>query len=144
MTSCGLNGAPLKTQGQYPAAICCNLTNGKMPHLKNVGKNRYAPNVNHEGDTRFVKDIENCTLIGYRYFDFQGETKVSVRYRGSGGKLSVMTRPESPLDSVALSPSDHWTESDTLTFEANTKLPLYFIYTGKGKIDLLEIIFKER
>lgn len=143
MTSCGLNGGPLQAHGTYPAAICCNLTNGKMPHLKNVGKNRYAPNINHEKNVRFIKDIENDTLIGYKYFDFQGETKVSVRYRGSGGKLSVMTMPGSPLDSVALNPSDHWTESDMLTFEANGKLPLNFIYTGKGKIDISEILFKE-
>lgn len=40
MTSCGLNGSPLKGEGRYPAAICCNLTNGKMPHLSNVKKIR--------------------------------------------------------------------------------------------------------
>jgi len=30
MTSCGLNGKPLAPEGWYPAAIACNVTNGKM------------------------------------------------------------------------------------------------------------------
>ena len=29
MTSCGLNGGDLPGMGEYPAVICCNLTNGK-------------------------------------------------------------------------------------------------------------------
>ena len=32
ITSCGLNDGDLCGRGQYPATICCNLTNGKMPH----------------------------------------------------------------------------------------------------------------
>lgn len=68
ITSCGLNGGPLKADGTYPAAICCNLTNGKMPHLSNVRKNPPAPNVNHEGEIRFIKDVTKGTMIGYKYF----------------------------------------------------------------------------
>ncbi len=143
MTSCGLNGKPLKAIGKYPAPICCNLTNGKMPHLKNVGRNKYAPNVNHEGNLRFIKDIENKTLIGYKYFDFKGNTKITINYRGSGGTLAVMTEIGKPLAKINLKSSDNWIESDIISFNSTGKHPLYFEYTGTGKIDLLELIFKE-
>lgn len=143
MTSCGLNGKPLKAIGKYPAPICCNLTNGKMPHLKNVGRNKYAPNVNHEGNLRFIKDIENKTLIGYKYFDFKGNTKITIDYRGAGGELAVMTEIRKPLAKISLKSADSWIESDILSFHSTGKQPLYFEYTGTGKIDLLEINFKE-
>lgn len=34
MTSCGLNDGPLQAEGTYPASICCQLTNGHMPHAQ--------------------------------------------------------------------------------------------------------------
>ena len=39
-----------RCEGTYPAAVCCNLTNGRMPHLSNVKKNPPSPNVHQEGD----------------------------------------------------------------------------------------------
>lgn len=86
---------------------------------------------------RFVKDIENNTLIGYKYFDFTGSTRLSVKHRGNGGELKVMTEAEKPLTTIQLKPSVEWTESETIIFNVNGKLPLYLEYTGKGKIDLL-------
>lgn len=138
MTSCGLNGRPLKASGTYPAAICCNLTNGHMPHLTNVGKNKCAPNVNHEGGTRFVKDIEDGTLLGYKFFAFAGETGIRVTCRGSGGKLLVSTQPGQPLAEILLPRAADWTVSDTARFQARGTLPLYLTYQGNGHMDLLE------
>lgn len=143
MTSCGLNNAPLEAKGSYPAAICCNLSNGKMPHLKNVGKNKYAPNVNHEGNIRFIKDIEDKTLMGYKYFDFKGETEITVKYRGGEGTLFAMTEAGKPLTNINLKSVDNWTESEIIKFNSVGKQPLFLEYKGKNKIDLSEIIFKE-
>ena len=143
MTSCGLNGGPLKAQGTYPAAICCNLTNGHMPHLSNARKNRYAPNVNHEGDSRFVKDMDNGTVVGFKYFDFHGKTSVRVTYRGAAGSLTVKTDLGHPLAQISLNPSDGWIASQPIDFSAMGQLPLYLEYRGKGKIDILEFSFEE-
>lgn len=143
MTSCGLNGGPLAASGTYPAAICCNLTNGHMPHLSNAKKNKYAPNINHEGDTRFVKDIEQGTLLGYKYFFFQGTTQIRVTSRGSGGILNIMTDRGKPLAHLNLRETKGWKTSDTVTFRANGKLPLYLYWQGKGKVDLLDFTLSE-
>ncbi|RHS79237.1 glycosyl hydrolase family 43 [Firmicutes bacterium AM43-11BH] len=143
MTSCGLNGKPLEARGTYPAAICCNLTNGHMPHLSNTRKNKYAPNVNHEGQTRFIKDIENGTLIGYKFFAFTGTAKIQVITRGSAGTLMVMTEQKKPLATIRLQHANDWMSSETVSFQASGKLPLYLYYQGKGKIDLLELSLQE-
>lgn len=143
MTSCGLNGGPLATGGTYPAAICCNLTNGHMPHLSNIRKNKYAPNINHEGDTRFVKDIEPGTLLGYKYFSFRGSAQIQVTSRGDGGTLAVMTKLGEPLAEIRLKPTKEWETSETVLFHAQGDLPLYLRYQGKGRIDLLDFTLLE-
>lgn len=91
MTSCGLNGGPLMAQGEYPAAIACNLTHGHMPHLGQQ-ENPGSPNINHEGALQFITDIEDRTWIGFKYFQFEGNERVSVTTRGRGsGMMCVAT-----------------------------------------------------
>lgn len=139
MTSCGLNGGPLRAEGTYPAAVCCNLTNGHMPHLSNAHPNRYSPNISHEGDSRFIRDIENKTLIGYKYFAFTGDSSLCATYRHGGGKLRVMTEPGYPLTEIELPFQSNWCESGFAQFAAVGTLPLYLEYFGKGKVDLLNL-----
>lgn len=143
MTSCGLNGTPLVAKGEYPAAICCNLTNGKMPHLSNAKKNKYAPNINHDKTHRFVKDVENDTLVGFKYFDFEGETMLSIVTRGARGKFCVSTDMTNPIAEIEIEESKDWKESRPVTFVAKGKLPLYLLYKGTGKVDLLQIKFMD-
>ena len=78
MTSCGLNSGPLPAEGSYPAVICANLTDGHMPHLCNSIIEDYVPNVTHSGEDRFIGEIGDGTLIGYKYFDFEGVKKISA------------------------------------------------------------------
>lgn len=49
-TSCGLNDGPLVTKGTYPAPICCNLSNGRMPHATNRFVGADIPFMTHSGD----------------------------------------------------------------------------------------------
>lgn len=138
MTSCGLNGGPLMAQGEYPAPICCNLTNGKMPHLSNAKKNRYAPNINHEGNERFIKDLKDKTLIGYKYFEFHGETGLKIVKRGASGIFRVMTEPGKIVAEIYVDDSGRWQESEKVTFHAEGVKPLYLEYQGRGKVDFLK------
>ena len=138
MTSCGLNGGPLMAQGEYPAPICCNLTNGKMPHLSNAKKNRYAPNINHEGNERFIKDLENKTLIGYKYFEFHGETGLKIVTRGNSGIFRVMTKIGEVAAEIPIEESGSWKESERVSFFAEGMKPLYLEYRGRGKTDFLK------
>ena len=141
MTSCGLNGEPLKGEGCYPAAICCNLTNGKMPHLSNTRKNPPSPHVYQEREEVFVKDITEGTLVGYKYFQFEGNYLLEVVTRGMGGQLIVRTEEKNgmqDLGSILLEESSEWKKSQAAKICVYGKKPLYLIYEGKGKIDFLE------
>lgn len=141
MTSCGLNGGPLVCAGEYPAVICCNLTNGRMPHIANRKLKKTVPRIFSADNERFVTDIEDGTMIGYKTFDFCGSTALRVVYRGTGGTLAVSTAPGDMLAHIRLAPSAIWQESEAVEIQANGVLPLYFTFYGQGKIDLLAIHF---
>ncbi|MBQ4232995.1 MAG: family 43 glycosylhydrolase [Lachnospiraceae bacterium] len=81
ITSCGLNEGPLKADGEYPAVIACNLTNGHMPHGSNSVYAFHFPNVTNKGDERFIGEIEDGTLIGYKHFDYAGVKSLSLYAR---------------------------------------------------------------
>lgn len=81
VTSCGLNGGPLSADGTYPAVICCNLTNGNMPHGCNSVFTQSFPNVTNRGEERFIAEICEGTLIGYKYFTSTGKVNLKVRAR---------------------------------------------------------------
>jgi hypothetical protein len=81
ITSCGLNEGPLKAEGNYPAAIACNITNGVMPHGCNSIYKATFPNVNNIGEDRFIANIDNDTLIGFKYFDCKNVTKIRLTLR---------------------------------------------------------------
>lgn len=89
LTSCGLNGGPLRAEGSYPAVICCNLTNGNMPHGSNSVYTKSFPNVTNLGEDRFVGEIEEGTLIGYKYFDFEdvGNIGVTARFENDENRV---------------------------------------------------------
>ena len=77
-----------------------------MPHLSNVKKNPPSPNVHQEGDVVFVKDVENHTLIGYKYFDFRDACRISVVTRGAAGVLKVYTVLDESAKPVGVSRSN--------------------------------------
>ena len=81
ITSCGLNDGPLPAKGRFPSVICCNLTNGNMPHGSNSVFSHSFPNVTNFSDERFVGEIGDGTFIGYKYFGFSGVKRIGVSVR---------------------------------------------------------------
>ena len=145
-TSCGLNGGPLQTEGIYPAPIACVLTNGHMPHLSSVEENPLAPNINHAGDERFITEISNGTIVGYKYFKFSGREKLTVTTRGEGmGEILVSTEMDGKvLGRIKVTPSQNWQMSDIAELACNEGVyALYFKYVGSKTISLLNFKFQE-
>lgn len=95
ITSCGMNDGPLLAEGNYPAVIACNITNGKMPHGCNSIFKEEFPNVTNIGDERFIGEIEEGTLIRFKYFDFKNVSGISVVVRMENEKNHV--RYEGPV-----------------------------------------------
>ncbi len=136
MTSCGLNGGSLKGSGKYPAAICCNLTNGKMPRPINGIVKKQIPYIKGKNGKTIVSDITHGTVIGYKYFDFQGKTKISVHVRGGSGKMLVKTGIDGRLAGcIQITGGGDWHDCSTVVdFMPNDK-ELFFEYQGKAKIE---------
>ncbi len=96
ITSCGLNHGALQATGhEYPSVIACIITNGNMPHGCNSIFKTEFPNVTNIGDERFIAEIEDGTLIGYKYFDCRNVKKIEVTTRVETDKNKV--RYEGPL-----------------------------------------------
>lgn len=96
ITSCGLNRGALEATGhEYPSVIACIITNGHMPHGCNSIFKTEFPNVTNIGDDRFIAEIEDGTLIGYKYFDCRNVKKIEVTTRVETDRNKV--RYEGPL-----------------------------------------------
>ena len=142
MTSCGLNGGPLNGTGSYPAVIACNITNGNMPHGSNKIYTESFPNVTHSGDERYIAEIGNNTLIGYKYFRFSGGQGMSLTVRGCAGKYVVSTETEgSVIGEIDVPANDSWQE---VTAELNIPhgvYPIYLRFCGEGLSELKMLRF---
>ena len=142
MTSCGLNGGPLNGTGSYPAVIACNITNGNMPHGSNKIYTESFPNVTHSGDERYIAEIGNNTLIGYKYFRFSGEHGLAISVRGCAGKYVVSTETEgSVIGEIDVPANDSWQE---VTAELNIPhgvYPIYLRFCGEGLSELKMLRF---
>lgn len=143
ITSCGLNGGALIAKGSYPAGIACNITNGNMPHGCNSIYTDSFPNVTHSGEDRYIGEIADGTLIGYKYFSFENAKSLAVLVRGTGsGTLTAYSDTgNTEIARFTIEPTDSWTRLTEKISIPDGVYPLYFIYKGTGMIDLMEIGF---
>lgn len=134
ITSCGLNCGPLKGYGKYPAVICCNLTNGKMPHGCNATfKN--IPMVYSSENERYLTNLTKNTIVRYKYFDIEN-CEIKIRMRGKGN-LSVCVNGE--VASEINVDSEAWKDY-TVPLQASKKATLSFKIRS-GKINILSFEF---
>ena len=145
MTSCGLNGGPLRGEGEYPAYIACNLFTDK-PSMY-VGEEG-CPRVIQDGrdgdeEDGYIANIKNSATAGFKYFDCRGVKAISVKTRGyAGGKIEVRTSIEGEvLAELPIPFSNVW---ETIT--APLDLPdgvyaIYLTYRGDGTASLCSFTF---
>ena len=89
----------------------------------------------------FVHVQKKTVLIGYKYFDLEKNSEITLRSRGKGsGEIEILTDPEGPvLASVPIRPSADWADgSVALTLPSVGKTALFFRCMVKGGCDLLE------
>ncbi len=143
-TSCGLNGGPLKAQGTYPAIYACNITNGHMPHATNTMVNADIPYITHDSQARFITNIQDGDMIGFKYFQLTGEATLAVETRGDAKGKFVVALDEACTEQVVgeieIEASQEWKTFQTC-ISAQQVAPIYLKYAGSGCIDLLDIEF---
>lgn len=142
MTSCGLNGGPLRAEGAYPAAICCNLYNScirKSGHTANLPDSSNMPYIGCKNGERCIYDICEDTVIGYKYFDLSPAKALVLRVRGSGSFTVRAGRVV--LGQITLPGGKGW-QTVRLPFTAQGVHALYLTYSGEGCCDMDEICFE--
>ena len=105
ITSCGLNGGPLLGKGEYPAYIACHLFTenfGTIQHdgilkITQDGRDGEDGNpiegINNAEDTSYITGIKGNAVIGFKYFDFKGIKKVTIKTRAALlGNFEIRTK----------------------------------------------------
>ena len=138
MTSCGLNGGDLPGTGEYPAAICCNLTNGKMPHIANQIR-KDIPVITHADMEWYVGNAAKGTQIGYKYFSMQGNTVLHVTARGKG-RIHMKINDRS-FGSIAFH-AEKWAAASLTIPQGHPHAALCLTVT-EGSLDILSLHFSQ-
>ena len=136
MTSCGMNGGPLRG-GTYPAVICCNLTTGHMSHSSNQKKKTAEPCVTSGNGERYITGITDGTVIGYKYFVLSGKGTLTIVTRGDEGIFAVALGDQEIEIPVLSSPG--WTEYKAEFMVPMGIFPVFLTFQGKGKAEMKEI-----
>ena len=152
LTSCGLNGGPLRGVGTYEARIACHLRsakgcvfsahpmvqNWKHPAFTQDGEDR------EEDPSQYIQNLRNGANALFRYFDFSEDRPESIRLSLRGrceGVMQVYDSEEKKelLASIPVSLKD---KKNWQTVSAHFAAPsgvssLYFVYSGKGSADFM-------
>lgn len=136
MTSCGLNGKPLKAQGTYPAYIACVLMKDQalLSSVK-TDLSKHPAIVQDE-----IVDIQDGTVIGYKYFNMEDLKSVLITIKSTGsGTFYVRNEMDGEnIGKISIYPCDEWTKFKSIVKCDNGKKALYFVYSGENSVILKE------
>ncbi len=82
MTSCGLNGGPLKGEGEIPAYLACNLFNVNEGHRFGGAAKITQDGRDGDEETGYIAGIGDGTTVGFKYFDCKGVKDIRITARG--------------------------------------------------------------
>lgn len=152
ITSCGLNGGPLRGKGVYEARIACHLTSrdgarwywalkgpkGKHPYFTQSGRDR------EDHPDQHIANMRDGATAGFKYFLFEDTGKVQISVRGrADGCMLVSTEPGGEPVAVIKVKS----QKGRQVFGASMKKlrgthALYFTFRGRGRLDFLAFCLK--
>ena len=116
-----------------------------MPHGSNRIYDFSFPNVNHrtvgEKTERFVSEICDGTLIGYKYFSFEDLHTATLKVKGEGtGTFRIGTDMDGePVGEAIFDGAPDWTDLVIPVSDVSGVKPLYIRYDGSGRADMLEL-----
>lgn len=148
MTSCGLNGKPLKGIGTYPARIACNLWSKdgtgrydcKNPK-KAFADHPYFTQDKKDGDEdarQYIANMRDGAVAGFKYFEMGETTEISLCIRGSGtGHMRISYYPDfkEVCGTIPVMPREKWHWEYTDLACENGIRPVYIQFTGAGSVD---------
>lgn len=144
MTSCGLNGEPLRSKGQYDAYIACNLRGKNGARFSHpMALSDIDPYFTQEGGDReetpnqYIRNMTDGAVAGFKYFDIKGVNRIGVSVRGNGeGKICVKkTLTGESIGEIEIRAIQEWKEFEGEVRITNEVTGLDFEYNGTGYID---------
>ena len=147
ITSCGLNGGPLKAAGIYPASIACHLTDPTVTNVidYNDPKMQRQIRVTERQNVSFVTGIKDGAVVGYKAFEFFGTCLLTLEVRGKiEGTITVAHDAETsdPIGAVQLSMNTEDWQTLLLPLAPEPGAhPLYLRYEGEGEWELKTLGF---
>ncbi len=147
ITSCGLNGGPLRGRGEYEARIACNLMSGigAVPYAMDRPPGAEHPYFTQEdapdgGPVQYIANLTRDSVACFKYFALDHVKSISVWLRGSGsGWLTVSTVVDDPAAiQIPVRPAKEWTKYTAPYAAPDGTAPLSFIFTGDGAVDFLK------
>ena len=146
LTSCGLNGGPLKDRGWYPAYIACSLMGPDRDHIGHVmngGPSAQAPDppsdwpyITEEGNKSYIKNMQAGSTCAFRSFSFgQDRYQITIEARGRGVLEVHFDQEKSPVASTLTVDSGDWAKcADELT--ASSGVHALSFTVKEGQVDL--------
>lgn len=154
VTSCGLNGGPLKGQGKYPSYIACNLYGRSGTRFLSMIKHRKKdyPYITQDGTDReegpdqYIDNMCDGAVAGFKYFDLADTTVIRINIKGKANGTVVVKDGDGP-DAAVLSEIQISDAGSGKSFEeklANTKnnQALFFCFRGKGTFRFISFELK--
>jgi hypothetical protein len=147
ITSCGLNGEPLKASGSYMAAIACHLTSATTQSSIDYGNPvmKTQTRITQQQNVSYITAIEDQTKVGYKYFAFENLQEMTIEVRGSfAGTVTVSTDEGGQnvvgKESLQVEQS-YWTQKLIPVKVPDGVHALYFSFSGKGSLDMKTFSF---
>lgn len=145
ITSCGLNGKPLKGEGNYPAYIACILYGKEGVCDNNVASHPKFAQYGADGANiayQYIENLRDESVFGFRYFDLKNEKRLTVTTRGDNGQLHIYNGiNEKTIGKITVTKGKDWHCSDSVNITADACTELVFCYKGNGKLDVKSICF---
>lgn len=140
MTSCGLNGKPLSGKGEYPAYIACVLRSkdGACKADVSIDKSSHPAVTQDDKKQPFITNIQDGTVIGYKYFELQGLKAVSITVKAEDAcTVSVRAHADgADLAVISVDACKEWTQFAAPVHAADGRTALYLVHHGKGALSL--------
>lgn len=145
ISSCGLNGRPLKTEGKYQSIIACNITNGRMPRVSNAKCKTPIPMVTHKNNERYITNVDGKTTVAYKWFDFDKQKgKIAVELESYTTGILKIYADDELIAKININGNGRNIYNADYRFEKTGTKTLTFKYKGKGKINLYSFEFGGR
>lgn len=149
VTSCGLNGGPLKASGSYPAAIACHMTCPST--MSSIDYNnpvmREQTRMIQEQNVPFLTDIQEGTILGYKYFSGSRPMLLALELRGTFSgevvvSLDAAGEQVTAKKAIVLDAED-WNFLTAGTVPQGERFALYLTFRGTGRAEMKSLAFLE-